>query len=95
LVGHCEEEVEPPSPDEEMYPLLFRTPLNLKHMGINRIILRLWTESEIDKLTFRSNIGMISQESADTQIKLLKKLMDDFNLEELNPDEKIFYHDQI
>jgi hypothetical protein len=64
-------------------------------MGINRIILRLWIESEIDKLTFRSNMGMISQDLADIQIKLLKKLIDDFNLAEFSPEEKIFYHDQI
>jgi len=74
---------------------LFRTPLNLKHMGINKIILRLWSECKIDQLNYRMNMGMVPQEVAKVQIELLKELMEDFNLKDLHPNEEIFYHDQI
>jgi len=59
---------------------------------MNALSLKLWIETKINHLEFLrdTGIGPATPQSAHDQIKLLKELLDDFNLKEL--DTESYYH---
>lgn len=55
---------------------------------MNPLTLKLWVEAKISHLEFLrdTGIGPATPQSAHDQIKLLKELVEDFNLKEVNED---------
>ena len=55
---------------------------------MNPLTLKIWVEAKISHLEFLrdTGIGPATPQSAHDQIKLLKELVEDFNLKEVNED---------
>ena len=57
---------------------------------MNKLTLKAWLEAKIEMLEFRKKISETPLPEIDPQIKILKELYDDFNLESVNPIERFF-----
>lgn len=56
---------------------------------MNKLRLQLWIRHEIIHLCLKVNEGTLSPDIANPQIKLLEKLMDEFNLVEVTEKEEM------
>ena len=70
------------------------TAKNKSNTMLNRIIVKMWVESEIRDIKRKLDMGTLLPAVGNGQIRILKKFYEEFNLEEVSV-EDVQYHTEL